>query len=86
MLRTMRALVSRFDGMQAAAQTDAERGAVPLDAMIEASAIAKDAAPYIHPRLQAIEHSGGVTVRSLAEELAELNGAHRDAAGSPPVA
>lgn len=32
-------------------------------------------APYIHPRLQAIEHSGDVTIRSLAEELAGLNAA-----------
>ncbi len=35
---------------------------------------AKAAAPYVHPRLAAVEHSGGVTVRTLAEELAELNG------------
>ena len=35
---------------------------------------AKAAAPYIHPRLQAVEHSGKVTMRTLAEELAELNG------------
>jgi hypothetical protein len=36
---------------------------------------AKAAAPYIHPRLAAVEHSGKVTIRSMAEELAELNGA-----------
>ena len=35
---------------------------------------AKAAAPYIHPRLAAIEHSGGVTLKTLAETLAELNG------------
>lgn len=35
---------------------------------------AKAAAPYVHPRLAAVEHSGGVTIRTLAEELAELNG------------
>lgn len=46
---------------------------------------AKAAAPYIHPRLAAVEHSGGVTVRTLAEELAELN-ALRDAEDSPSVA
>ena len=34
---------------------------------------AKSAAPYIHPRLAAVEHSGGVTVSTLAEELAMLN-------------
>lgn len=46
---------------------------------------AKAAAPYIHPRLQAIEHSGGVTVRTLAEELAGLN-ALTNAAGRAQVA
>lgn len=88
MLRTMRALVGRFDDLRAQALDEKERAAVPLDLMVEASAIAKDAAPYIHPRLQAIEHSGGVTVRSLAEELAELNGnaAHGNPAGGSPVA
>lgn len=34
---------------------------------------AKAAAPYMHPRLNAVEHSGGVVVRTLAEELAALN-------------
>lgn len=46
---------------------------------------AKAAAPYIHPRLQAIEHSGAVTVKSLAEELAALN-AHGHAEGGSPLA
>lgn len=46
---------------------------------------AKAAAPYIHPRLQAIEHSGGITVKSLAEELAALN-AHGHAEGGSPLA
>jgi hypothetical protein len=46
---------------------------------------AKAAAPYIHPRLAAVEHSGGVTIRTLAEELAELN-AQRDAEDSSSVA
>ena len=86
MLRTMHALVGRFDAIHAQAETDEARAAVPLDLMVEAAAIAKDAAPYVHPRLQAIEHSGGVTVRSLAEELAELNGAHGNAESRPPVA
>ena len=36
---------------------------------------AKSAAPYVHPRLAAIEHSGDVTIRSLSQELAELNDA-----------
>ena len=49
----------------------AESGITPLEVMIEAmltmrsngeiekaASIAKDAAPYVHPRLTAIEHSG----------------------------
>lgn len=49
----------------------AESGITPLEVMIEAmlsmresgeiekaASIAKDAAPYVHPRLAAIEHSG----------------------------
>jgi hypothetical protein len=47
---------------------------------------AKDAAPYVHPRLAAIEHSGEIKTRSLAEELAELNGSQRNPEGRPPVA
>ena len=37
---------------------------------------AKAAAPYMHPRLAAVEHSGSLTVKTLAEELAALNGAN----------
>jgi hypothetical protein len=38
---------------------------------------AKAAAPYIHARLSSVEMNADVTVRSLAQELAELNaGAH----------
>jgi len=58
MLRTMRALVGRFDALHAQAETDEGRAAVPLDLMVEASGIAKDAAPYMHPRLTATEISG----------------------------
>lgn len=53
-----------------------------IDRQIDA---AKAAAPYVHPRLAAVEHSGGVTIRTLAEELAELN-ALRDAEDSSSVA
>lgn len=34
---------------------------------------AKAAAPYMHPRLSAVELDANVKVKSLAEELAELN-------------
>ena len=56
------------------AERAAAAGITPLEVMIatmrdlfkkgkkvEASAIAKDAAPYMHPRLAAIEHGGAVT-------------------------
>lgn len=33
--------------------------AMKLKLMAEAASVAKDAAPYMHPRLQAIEHTGG---------------------------
>lgn len=46
---------------------------------------AKAAAPYIHPRLAAVEHSGGVTLRTLDQELADLN-AQRNTESRPPVA
>ena len=36
---------------------------------------AKAAAPYIHPRLSSVEVDADVKVRSLAQELAELNAA-----------
>lgn len=47
---------------------------------------AKDAAPYIHPRLSAVEMNAKVTTRSLDEELAELNAIEPDAAGDSSVA
>jgi hypothetical protein len=50
MLKTMRALVTKAE------QSDPKNPDVSM--MVEASAVAKDAAPYIHPRLAAVEHSG----------------------------
>lgn len=46
-----------------------------VDHLVAAAAFAKDAAPYIHPRLSAVEVDGKLKV-SLADELAALNGAH----------
>lgn len=64
-------------------------GISPLEVMLEAmnsfrasgdlekaASFAKDAAPYVHPRLAAVEHSGELKVRTLAEELADLNKAN----------
>jgi hypothetical protein len=65
----------------------AESGLTPLEYMLQIlqdfgaePAIrldaAKSAAPYIHPRLSAVEHSGDLTIRTLSQELAELNDAN----------
>lgn len=45
---------------------------------------AKAAAPYVHPKLTAIEHSGGVAVQSLAQVLSEMNERHQGS--NKPVA
>lgn len=55
MIDTMRRLVQRAD--------DIESGAIEADEdslryMLEASEVASKAAPYIHPRLAAVEHTG----------------------------
>lgn len=45
---------------------------IKLKLMAEAASVAKDAAPYVHPRLQAIEHTGaegGAIERSLTVEF-----------------
>jgi hypothetical protein len=65
----------------AIANVAAEQGITPLEVMIEAmrshhaakrldeaAAIAKDAAPYMHPRLNATQLSGGLSVRQLVVE------------------
>lgn len=69
---------------KAAETLDSFKELLRFRAMAQESA--KDAAPYVHPRLAAVEHSGGLTVRSLAEELAELNGTVGNAKGRSPVA
>lgn len=75
----MRALVTAAESGQEV-QENGEK-VLEINVWMKACYIAKDAAPYVHPRLQAIEHNGKLTVRSLAEELAELN-AKRNAEGS----
>ena len=54
MLMAMTALVEEAKAYEGKPGTGEER----LKLMISASGVAKDAAPYIHPRLQAIEHTG----------------------------
>lgn len=66
---------------------ESEDPRVMLDAMAMRFEAAKAAAPYIHPKLSAVEMNAKVQTRSLEEELAELNEeAHGDAAGGSPVA
>lgn len=61
MLLSMRHHMAEFDKSES------------LDALANACASAKDAAPYIHPRLASVELDANVSVRSLDKELAELN-------------
>lgn len=51
MLRTMKAFADEAEANKTHRETH-------LKLMVAASGVAKDAAPYVHPRLQAIEHSG----------------------------
>ena len=75
---------SRSQKTRAVAERVAKEGLTPLDVMIkamrfhydaeewdEAAAVAKDAAPYMHPRLSAVEASLTVSV-SLAAALDAL--------------
>jgi hypothetical protein len=72
MLETMCAFM---DQAKKVAKSDPETG---LKLMAAASNVAKDAAPYIHPRLQAIEHTcangGPLQYESVLLELAERLG------------
>lgn len=57
-----------------------------LEAMAMRFEAAKAAAPYVHPKLSAIEMNAKVQTKSLDEELADLNEAHPDAEGDPSLA
>ena len=61
MLKAMRHHMAEFDKSKS------------LEALSNAALAAKDAAPYIHPRLSSVEMDADVKIRSLAQELAELN-------------
>ena len=47
---------------------------------------AKAAAPYVHPKLSAVEMNAKVTTRSLDQELSELNAAQSNATGDSSLA
>lgn len=71
------------------AQRAVEQGVTPLEVLLkamtvhyeagrydEAAAVAKDAAPYVHPRLSAVQVSGGkAPVRLQIEEVVVFSGA-----------
>jgi hypothetical protein len=74
----------------------AEGGITPLEFMLQIMRneagepetrfeAAKAAAPYVHPRLSAVDVDAKVTARTLAEELAELN-AQRNSEDGPGLA
>jgi hypothetical protein len=91
------------------AERAAETGMTPLEVMlgvmkelwdigsteakVQAAKIAKDAAPYIHPSLTSVKHSGGLSVRRASEmtddELAAIASGSRpnvtDAPETPAV-
>lgn len=75
MLRTMRDAWSKAER----AETDAQRIALRQ----AACAVAEKAAPYVHPRLAATEHSGAIGL-THEDALAELDGgpAEDDGAGA----
>lgn len=60
MLKAMQFSIGKFDETQG------------IDHLVAAASFAKDAAPYMHPRLSSVEVEGNLKV-SLAQELAALN-------------
>lgn len=80
MLKTMRALMDRAEAISKEIPVPGEKQVVsPLEMMVEASSIAKDAAPYMHAKLSSVEMNAKVTTRTLDEELAALNAANGNA-------
>ena len=78
MARTKGALNKRTLEVQALAEALVERGLSPLEVMLKtmekawdegntvlACSVAKDAAPYMHPRLNAVEHSGEIVASKV---------------------
>jgi hypothetical protein len=57
MLKAMRRLVEKAEQVEGVQQGEGEKIVSPLELLVEAASVAKDAAPYMHPRLAAIEHS-----------------------------
>jgi hypothetical protein len=71
MLKTMRALVAKAERVAAEGPEEGDRIVSPLQLLVEASAVAKDAAPYMHPRLSSVEMNATVSTHEAAiDELA----------------
>jgi hypothetical protein len=66
MLKTMRALVEKAERVASDGQEEGERIVSPLQLLVEASAVAKDAAPYVHPRLSSIDMKAAVTTHEAS--------------------
>lgn len=64
MLRAMGALVEQADAYPVVGGACEER----LKLLIAAAGVAKDAAPYMHPRLQGIEYVGKVGIETLSDD------------------
>lgn len=61
MLKAMREFAEQADAFKTKGktiETDGKKVITRLGLLQSAAAVAKDAAPYIHPRLAAIEHTG----------------------------
>lgn len=80
MLKTMRALVAKAERLTKTKAKPEKGTASPLELMVEAAAVAKDAAPYMHPRLSAVEHSGPNKgpIQSVSMTPGEFEQAARD--------
>lgn len=51
---------------------NAMRGAWEAGKTAEAHEFAKDAAPYIHPRLAAVDHSGSMSITTQEQAMDEI--------------
>jgi len=71
MLKTMRAMMGEVDALIAKQIAEGSTEvAVPFGLMTDACAIAKDAAPYLHPRLSNVEMNARVAIHE--ESLDDL--------------
>jgi hypothetical protein len=70
MLKAMRAIVTKAEDLQQSQAQEGDSAVAALDLMVQAAAVAKDAAPYMHPRLQSVTLKGDAE-NPLAVALAD---------------